>query len=85
VPITTSIDISGFSHVRLEALRAHATQVDPTSRMWFGLPPEVEREVHPFDDYWLARSRVGSTDVVEDDLFAGIVSAERAGSAAQPT
>jgi mycothiol S-conjugate amidase len=71
-PVTTSVDVSGFVDVRLEALRAHATQVDPTSPFWFGLPVEVQRTVHPFDDYFLARSRVGGTDVVEDDLFAGI-------------
>jgi len=38
---TTAIDVTGYDDVRTEALRAHATQVDPTSRMWFGLPPEV--------------------------------------------
>ena len=70
--VTTSIDIGDFADVRLDALRAHATQVDPTSPFWFGLPAEVQRTVHPYDDYFLARSRVGSTDVEEDDLFAGI-------------
>jgi mycothiol S-conjugate amidase len=70
-PSTTHIDITGFD-VRREALRAHATQVDPTSRMWFGLPPEVQASIHPYDDYVLARSRVGPLDVEEDDLFAGI-------------
>jgi mycothiol S-conjugate amidase len=68
------IDISGYD-VRREALRAHATQVDPTSRMWFGLPPEVQAAVHPFDDYLLARSRVGPVDVAETDLFEGVESA----------
>jgi len=38
-PISTSIDISEFSDVRRDALLAHATQVDPKSRFWFGLPP----------------------------------------------
>jgi mycothiol S-conjugate amidase len=52
--VTTSIDISGFADVRGEALRAHATQVDPTSPFWFGLPPEVMRSIHPYDDYRLA-------------------------------
>jgi mycothiol S-conjugate amidase len=53
-PITTSIDISDFADVRREALLAHATQVDPNSRFWFGLPPEVMRSIHPVDDYRLA-------------------------------
>lgn len=71
-PITTSVDLTGFADVRADALRAHATQVDPTSPFWFGLPPEVQRTLHPYDDYLLARSRVGGLDTTEDDLFAGI-------------
>jgi mycothiol S-conjugate amidase len=70
-PVTTSVDVTGFD-VRGEALRAHATQVDPNSPFWFGLPPEIQRTLHPYDDYFLAASRVGGTDVTEDDLFAGI-------------
>ena len=52
--VTTSVDISEFADVRSEALLAHATQVDPKSPFWFGLPPEVMRSIHPFDDYRLA-------------------------------
>jgi mycothiol S-conjugate amidase len=70
--VTTSIDIAEHYEVRLEALRAHATQVDPASPFWFGLPPEVAREVHPFEDFILAHSRVDSA-VPEADLFAGII------------
>ena len=61
----------GHQDVRLEALLAHATQVDPTSPFWFGLPREVTRSIHPFDDYILARSLVDA-DLPEDDLFAGV-------------
>jgi mycothiol S-conjugate amidase len=68
---TTSIDIYGYSDVRRDALLAHRTQVDPNSRFWFGLPPEVQKEIHPFDDYILARSLVESAPP-EDDLFAGV-------------
>jgi mycothiol S-conjugate amidase len=71
-PVTTSVELTSFADVRGEALRAHATQVDPTSPFWFGLPPEVQRTIHPYDDYLLARSRVGGVDVAEDDLFEGI-------------
>jgi len=71
-PVSTSIELTGYEDVRADALRAHATQVDPTSPFWFGLPPEVQRGIHPYDDFLLARSRVGGTDVTEDDLFAGI-------------
>jgi mycothiol S-conjugate amidase len=69
--ITTRVDISDFNDIRAKALLAHRTQVDPESPFWFGLPPEAAREVHPFDDYVLARSLV-DTDVPEDDLFAGL-------------
>jgi mycothiol S-conjugate amidase len=66
-PITTSVDLTGFAEVR-----ADATQVDPTSPFWFGLPPEVQRTLHPYDDYLLARSRIGGVEVIEEDLFAGV-------------
>jgi mycothiol S-conjugate amidase len=69
--ITTSIDLTGFEDVRRLALLAHATQVDPTSKFWFGLPPEILKAIHPYDDYILARSRVGS-ELPENDLFAGV-------------
>jgi mycothiol S-conjugate amidase len=91
--VTTSIDISGYADVRRRALLAHATQVDPKSPFWFGLPPEVMNSIHPFDDYRLALvvDRGGTlvapaTDgasgdparVVETDLFAGVRAGERA-------
>ena len=69
--ITTRIDISDFADARRQALMAHATQIDPESRFWFGLPAEVDRTVYPYDDYILARSEVESP-VPEDDLFAGL-------------
>lgn len=69
--ITTRIEINGFADARREALLAHATQIDPGSPFWFGLPAEVARTVHPYDEYVLARSLV-PTDLPEDDLFAGV-------------
>jgi mycothiol S-conjugate amidase len=69
--ITTSIDITGFTAVRKEALLAHATQVDPSSRFWFSLPDDVMETLHPFDEYVLADSRV-ETRIPEVDLFAGV-------------
>ena len=69
--ITTRVDVGGdLYEVRRQALLAHATQIDPSSPFWFGLPPEIAREVHPYDDYVLARSLV-DTPTPEDDLFAG--------------
>jgi mycothiol S-conjugate amidase len=69
--VTTMIDVSDTYDVRLDALMAHATQIDPTSAFWFGLPREVARTVHPFEEYILAESRV-PVDLPETDLFAGI-------------
>jgi len=69
--ITTQVEIRDHQDVRRNALLAHATQIDPESKFWFGLPPEVAREIHPYDDYQLARSLV-DTPVPEDDLFAGV-------------
>ncbi len=71
--LTTQIDLTGFEDVRQEALRAHATQIDPNSPFWFGLPPEVMRGIHPYDDYVLARGPRGEGEL-EDDLFAGLPS-----------
>jgi mycothiol S-conjugate amidase len=68
--MTTRIDTSSVPHVRREALLAHATQVDPTSRFWFGLPPEIADTVYPFDDYILAAGT--RPEGMEDDLFTGL-------------
>src|SRR5436305_10207452 len=69
--ITTRIELGEHADVRRNALLAHATQIDPKSPFWFGLPPEVARTGHPIDDYILAESRV-ETEPPEDDLFAGV-------------
>ena len=69
--VTTRVGVTGYSDVRRAALLAHATQIDPRSPHWFGLPPEVEREIYAYDAYALARSLVDAP-IPEDDLFAGI-------------
>ena len=72
---TTQIDVSAHTDVRRQALLAHATQVDPTSPFWFGLPPEVARTIHPVDEYELARTASSVTapgQGLEVDLFAGV-------------
>ena len=74
--ITTSIDIAGFNDVRIDALLAHETQVDPTSPFWFGLPREEQSAIHPYDEYVLARSLV-EIGTPETDLFAGVRSQVR--------
>ncbi len=85
--ITARIEVGDYHDVRTSALIAHATQIDPTSKFWFGLPHDVLRTVHPFEDYILARSTLEAhvpedranppthespTTISEDDLFAGL-------------
>jgi mycothiol S-conjugate amidase len=85
--ITTRVAIDDYYDVRVNALLAHATQIDPNAKWWFGIPHEVARTIHPFEDYILARSLVegavgedvlgpgaegGEADVRETDLFAGV-------------
>jgi mycothiol S-conjugate amidase len=80
--ITTRINIKDWYHVRSNALKAHATQIDPTSKFWFGLPDSELADAYPYDDFVLARSNLahvpvrppaneGDVDIWEDDLFAG--------------
>jgi mycothiol S-conjugate amidase len=68
--ITARVQAADYFGVRDDALRAHATQIDPDSS-WFACPREVERVAWPTEDYHLARSLV-DTELPEDDLFAGI-------------
>ncbi|MDQ4115524.1 MAG: mycothiol conjugate amidase Mca [Actinomycetota bacterium] len=68
--VTTKVPCAEFFPTRDDALRAHATQVDPTSR-WFHTPLEVQARVWPTEDYELVQSLVETT-LPEDDLFAGI-------------
>jgi len=69
--LTTVIDVSGLYQVRKAALTAHATQVDPTSPFWFGIPDDVAETVYPREDFILAESLVDTT-LPETDLFAGV-------------
>jgi mycothiol S-conjugate amidase len=71
---TTRVDISDHLDVGRRALLAHRTQIDPEGH-WFRVPLDVLRELHPYEDYELAASRVPTVWAegdYEDDLFAGI-------------
>jgi mycothiol S-conjugate amidase len=76
--VTTQLDVGDFMWARTGALRAHATQVDPTAAFWFGLSDEELKAIYPWEDWILARSLVGPIpspadgDDLERDLFAGI-------------
>lgn len=69
--ITTKVDVAAFYQRRCDALLAHATQVDPESKFWFGLPQDRAAAAYPFDDYILAYDRTGAA-TPETDVFAGV-------------
>lgn len=68
--IHTMVPCAEFFETRDDALRAHATQVDPEG-FWFKIPLELQQRVHPTEDWELAVSLVEPA-FPEDDLFAGL-------------
>jgi len=70
--ITTKIVVDEYLYVRRQALLAHATQVDPNEKFWFGIPDEMMAKEYPWEDYILARSTVGGHET-GSDLFDGVV------------
>ena len=68
--VTTRVPCGEFFEVRDDALRAHATQVDPDG-FWFAVPLEIQQKVWPTEDYELVKSFVDAP-LPESDLFAGI-------------
>jgi mycothiol S-conjugate amidase len=80
--ITTKVHVADYLEARSGALRAHATQVDPSEPWWFGLTDDQLAEVYPWEDWILARSLVGMPEPgdLEADLFNGIRSNAEASS-----
>ena len=70
--VTARVECAAYFPQRDEALRAHATQIDPEG-FFFAVPRDVEAEVWPYEEFELARTRVPVGTDVEDDLFAGVV------------
>jgi mycothiol S-conjugate amidase len=71
---TTRVDVRAQIEVGRAALLAHRTQIPPDS-FFFRVPLEVEQELHPWEEYVLARALVdpGVPDgEYETDLFAGV-------------
>ncbi|GIJ19654.1 mycothiol conjugate amidase Mca [Micromonospora lutea] len=68
--ITTRVPCAEYFPVRDDALRAHATQVDPDG-FWFQVPMELQQHAWPTEDFELVRSSVDSP-TPESDLFAGV-------------
>lgn len=68
--VTTRVECAKYFPQRDDALRAHATQIDPNS-FFFAAPIEWQERLWPTEEYELARSRV-PVELPETDLFAGI-------------
>lgn len=68
--LTTFVPCADWFSVRDDALRAHATQVDPDG-FWFAVPLAIQRAAWRTEDYQLVASTV-ETEIPECDLFAGL-------------
>ncbi|MFC4336090.1 mycothiol conjugate amidase Mca [Salininema proteolyticum] len=68
--ITTKVECADYYPTRDEALKAHATQVDPDG-FWFAVPQEIQQKVWPWECYQLVSSTV-ETEKPEGDLFDGL-------------
>lgn len=68
--VTTRVEVGHWFERRDDALRAHATQVDPAGP-FFLTDTETQRKVWPTEEFELARCRV-ATEIPETDLFAGL-------------
>ncbi|MGO1482381.1 MAG: mycothiol conjugate amidase Mca [Brachybacterium sp.] len=68
--LTTRVDVRDFLAVRDDALRAHATQVDPEGP-FFRISHDAETAAWGTEDYELHISRIG-VKLPETDLFAGL-------------
>ncbi len=63
------VDVREFFDVRDDALRAHASQVDPEGR-WFNIPREVEVDSFPWETYVVLAGEPAPEGAT--DLFAGL-------------
>ncbi len=68
--VTTQIECSKYFPQRDDALRAHATQIDPNGA-FFAIPMDMQQRLWPTEEFELAKTRV-RTELPETDLFAGI-------------
>ncbi|MCV7196239.1 mycothiol conjugate amidase Mca [Mycobacterium angelicum] len=68
--VTTRVECAAYFGRRDDALRAHATQIDPNAE-FFAAPLSWQAELWPTEEFELARSRV-PIKLPEAELFAGI-------------
>jgi mycothiol S-conjugate amidase len=72
--VTTRLHIGEYLYARTQSLRAHARQVDPAAKFWFGLTDAELADVYPWEDWILAQShhREVPEGMMETDMFVGI-------------
>ncbi|WP_424809562.1 mycothiol conjugate amidase Mca [Rhodococcus sp. 27YEA15] len=70
VRVTTQVTCGDYFPQRDDALRAHATQIDPNGS-FFAVPLDIQQKIWPTEEYELAKTRV-TTSLPETDLFAGL-------------
>jgi mycothiol S-conjugate amidase len=72
--VTTRLHIGEYLYARTQSLRAHATQVDPAAKFWFGLTDTELADVYPWEDWILAQSHNCEVPegMLETDMFVGI-------------
>ncbi|OSC38385.1 mycothiol conjugate amidase Mca [Mycobacterium decipiens] len=68
--VTTRVECSKYFGQRDDALRAHATQIDPNAE-FFAAPLAWQERLWPTEEFELARSRI-PVRLPEIELFAGI-------------
>jgi mycothiol S-conjugate amidase len=69
--VTTQVECGEFFPARDDALRAHATQIDPNGP-FFVVPMEWQQRLWPTEEYELAKTRV-KAHMPERELFNGVV------------
>lgn len=70
VRVTTQVTCGDYFPQRDDALRAHATQIDPNGS-FFAVPLDIQQKIWPTEEFELAKTRV-TTSIPETDLFAGL-------------
>ncbi|MBN9644787.1 mycothiol conjugate amidase Mca [Corynebacterium mendelii] len=73
--VTTRVPCADYFPQRDDALRAHATQIDPDG-FFFAVPTAMQQRIWPTEEFELAATRV-SAPVPEDDLLAGLDGVDR--------
>ena len=64
--VLVRVMVAGYMERAREALRAHATQIDPDGR-WFAVPLDIAESVYPYEDFEVLAAQDGA--VAKSGLF----------------